>query len=360
MKNIIAVTALLALSTAAMVSQETPSSSWKTDLDELLQAMKGDTILREGISEMGGPEALLADFRKSLRTSDSLWRYDQENLKPMSDIGSTRTFELLPLIDWFTADSGLAGESGAAYLLRTDDATILFDVGLNRKDMDPSPLLRNMKRLGISLEEIDAIVISHPHGDHVGGKWADSTSFSLTSRQIDLTGKKVVTPVPMTYPGLKPVCSRSPVKLARGVATIGLIDCPLFFGPTTEQALAVNVEGKGIVIVSGCGHQTVEKMLQRTERLFAEPVYALFGGLHLPVVAGRNIGIIRYFVTGRLPGRFLAPEDIAHTIDLVKQHGVQVAGISGHDSCDSTLAMFQRAFGDSYRDIAVGKTITIP
>lgn len=360
MNKLVSISALLVLSTAATFSQESTSSSSKSDLDELLEAMKRDTLLRHGINEMGGPATLLEGFRISMWTADSLWRSDQEHLKPMHDIGSTRRFELLPLIDWFTADSGLAGESGVSYLIRTDDATILFDVGLNRNDADPSPLLRNMEQLGVKLKDIDAIVISHPHGDHVGGKWQDSASFSLTSHQIDLTGKKVYTPIPMKYPGLQPFCSRTPVKLAKGVASIGIIDCPLFFGSTVEEALAVNVEGKGVVIVSGCGHQTVEKLLQRAGRLFPEPVYALLGGLHQPMVQGRNIGpAIRYFVTGRLPWRFLTPEDITRTIDLLKQKGVRLVGVSGHDSCDSTITLYRRAFGNSYREIAVGKGITI-
>ncbi len=360
MKTVFAFAALLLLFPSASFTQKQPIPSPQTDLDVLTQAMNQDTLLRQWVEETGGPAVLLEGFRHSLRKSDSLWRYDQAHITPMREIGSTKKFELLPLIDWFTADSGLAGESGVAYLVRTDDATILFDVGLNRYDTDPSPLLRNMNRLGVKLGEIDAIVISHPHGDHVGGRWEDSASFSLTSRQIDLAGKKAYTPIPMKYPGLEPICSRAPVKLAKGVATIGLIDCPLFFGATVEQALAVNAEGKGIVIVSGCGHQTVEKILQRTERLFPVPLYALLGGRHLPLVEGRNIRAIKYFLTGRVPGRYLTPEDIEQQIHLMKRHGIQVAGISGHDSCDSTITMFRRAFVDSYRDIAVGRKITIP
>jgi metal-dependent hydrolase (beta-lactamase superfamily II) len=360
MKKTFAFAALLLLLPSASFTQKQPIPSPQPDLDALTQAMNKDTLLRGWVDESGGPAVLLEGFRKSLRASDSLWRHDQAHITPMREIGSTKKFELIPLIDWFTADSGLTGESGVAYLIRTDDATVLFDVGLNRHDTDPSPLLKNMNRLGVKTEEIDAIVISHPHGDHVGGKWGDSASFSLTSRRIDLAGKKVYTPIPMKYPGVDPVCSRAPVKLAKGVATIGLIDCPLFLRATVEQALAVNVEGKGIVIVSGCGHQTVEKILQRTERLFPVQLYALLGGLHLPLVEGRNIRAIRYFLTGRVPGRYLTPEDIEQQIKLMKQHGVRVIGISGHDSCDSTITMFRSAFGDSYRDIAVGRKITIP
>jgi len=68
----------------------------------------------------------------------------------------------------------------------------------------------------------------------------------------------------MTYPGLKPICTENPTIIGKGVATIGTIPSQLFlFGFTHEQALAVNVEGKGIVLIVGCGHQTLPKILKR-------------------------------------------------------------------------------------------------
>lgn len=40
-------------------------------------------------------------------------------------------------------------------------------------------------------------------------------------------------------------------------------------GGIAEQALVLNVEGKGLVAIVGCGHQTVPKLLQRLQDAFA-------------------------------------------------------------------------------------------
>jgi metal-dependent hydrolase (beta-lactamase superfamily II) len=61
-------------------------------------------------------------------------------------------------------------------LIRTDSATILFDLGYNMTASSPSPLEGNMASLGLTLDEIDMIVISHRHPDHVGGQnwWTET------------------------------------------------------------------------------------------------------------------------------------------------------------------------------------------
>lgn len=361
MRKIFLPIALLILIGAKEISQVKSSVLSQSEIDEFTAATKADTLLARWFAEVPNPLSMYESFKRDLGTSDSLWRKDQAQISPFADLGSTRRFEMLPLIDWFTDIDSLIGEAGVAYLIRTDDATILLDVGANDGNTDPSPLLKNMKKLGVSIEDIDVIVISHPHGDHLGGDvWQEKKSFSLTSHQMPLGNKRAFVPIPMTYPGLEPVCSRQPAKIAKGVATIGLIDCPLFFGHTVEQAIAVNVENRGIVLISGCGHQTIPKLIQRASRLFREPLYGMLGGLHLPLTVGRNIApYLHYFITGRLPWKPFTRDDIADLVTLAKQNGVRIVGISGHDTCDSTIAMFRKAFGKSYLDIAVGKKITI-
>ena len=343
-------------------SQEKSSQLSQAEKNEMMNALNEDTLLVQYMKWFGGePVKLYEKYKANSHIADSLFKYDQEHITHFSDLGSTQHFEMLPLIDWFTSNDSLVGEAGVAYLIRTDDATILFDVGLNEQNTDPSPLLMNMKRLGVDIDDIDMIVISHPHGDHTGGdKWSEKNTFSLTTHQLDLGDKEVYTPIPMTYPGLQPVHTPKPTKIAKGVATIGVITCPMFHDIVQEQALAINVENKGIVVVTGCGHQRIEKIVERTERLFDEPIYGLLGGFHLPISEGRNISkIYQYFITGRLPWKPFTETDIANYITLLKQKGVKVVGISGHDSCDLSISMFRDAFKESYIEIAVGDKIIL-
>ena len=63
-----------------------------------------------------------------------------------------------------TYKEGLSEAWGFSCVLKGAEKTILFDTG-----EDGSILLSNMEKLGIHTKEIDLIVLSHFHDDHVGG-----------------------------------------------------------------------------------------------------------------------------------------------------------------------------------------------
>ena len=306
---------------------------------------------------------LLFRFVAGKKTVERHW--NQTDIRKIKELGVTKSLEIIPLIDWFTSSNDLIGEGGVSYLVKTDDCSILFDVGFNEKKTDPSPLIHNMKLLGISTKDFDTIVISHNHLDHVGGmKWQKQRSFSLSNKQIDLEGKTIYTPVPMTYPGLNPVCTDSPFIIAKGVATIGVIaNQDFFMGRILEQALAINVEGKGIVLIVGCGHQTVAKILERAKALFEEPIYGILGGLHYPVTDSRikilGINVQRYLGTCRLPWKPITMDLVKENIALLKELDPAIVGLSGHDSCDASLDAFREAFPEVYTDIKVGEQISV-
>ncbi|MDR0506875.1 MAG: MBL fold metallo-hydrolase [Dysgonamonadaceae bacterium] len=54
-----------------------------------------------------------------------------------------------------------------AFLLQTPDKNILIDAGLG------DGLLKNLKSLNVAPEQIDAVLLTHLHGDHIGGLLAD-------------------------------------------------------------------------------------------------------------------------------------------------------------------------------------------
>ena len=94
--------------------------------------------------------------------------------------------------------------------------------------------------------------------------------------------------------------------------------------------------------------------------LFEEPFYALLGGLHYPLEEARNISWMhKYFVVDKLPWETLSLEDVQHNIDILKTQGVQIVGVSGHDSSDSSIELFRKAFGENYVDIVVGESISL-
>jgi len=329
-----------------------------------LNILLSESNLRE-ITGTGDVREVLRRYLQGREESAKEWEKQQESIQEMVNLGETSSLEILPLVEFYASRQDLKTEAAVSYLIKTETNTVLFDLGRNSENSDPSSLLHNMEKLGVSLEDVDTIVISHNYSDHPGGSaWSRRKTFSVTATQIPLGNKKVYTPTAMTYPGLEPIYSAKPVRVAQGIATTGVITNQLFFlGRIEEQALAVNVSGKGIVLIAGCGHQTLPRILDRAEALFDQPIYGLFGGLHYAVTGARGswkgIETHRYFGTGRMPWKPYTLEDLKHNIDALKARNPQLVGLSPHDSCDGAIAEFREAFGDVYRSVEVGKNISI-
>ncbi|MCD6344068.1 MAG: MBL fold metallo-hydrolase [Anaerolineae bacterium] len=304
---------------------------------------------------------LMARFHLGRRRADEAWaaaRYPK-----LEDVGTVKRLTILPLIDWYTARAGLVGEPGVSYLVRADDTTILFDLGYNMQNEHPSPLLRNMAALGVDVSEIDALVISHAHEDHVGGvSHMMNHTFALSGQPVDLRGIPAYVPAPLSNPTAQVTVVDNPRIIAPGVASIGPISRQMFFlGWTPEQSLAVNVEGKGIVIIIGCGHPTLQRIVDRAEMLFDAPLYGLVGGLHYPVTASREVKfglpLQRLLCTGKWPWDPINRQDVGTAIAYLKRRNPQLVALSAHDSCDWSIEAFRGAFGAAHQDLLVGKEI---
>lgn len=60
-------------------------------------------------------------------------------------------------------DQYYLGEPGVSYFIEDCGIRILFDTGYS------DVYVRNAKKMGIDLSELDAVVLSHGHNDHTGG-----------------------------------------------------------------------------------------------------------------------------------------------------------------------------------------------
>ncbi|MFZ5564907.1 MAG: MBL fold metallo-hydrolase [Thermodesulfobacteriota bacterium] len=293
----------------------------------------------------------------------------QTRYTPLEDIGTVDSVSILPLVDFYTDNPRLKTEAGVAYLVKAGNTTLLMDVGFNKKKAHPSPLLHNMRTLDIKPESIDAVVISHVHLDHVGGMTEQRTkTFSLSQGPVDLGNIPVYAPQPVKPSRQNPkpgvTVAGKPQKLAQGVATTGAIPRNLYLmGYTLEQSLAVRVKGKGIVIIIGCGHPTVERIVERVKMLFNEPVYAIIGGLHFPVHGGRimagPVNVQSLVGTDRPPWQPIGEADVDNTVAAIKTVNPALVALSPHDSSDWSLDRFRAAFGSRYVDLKVGTPIHI-
>ena len=299
-------------------------------------------------------------FKANRRKAEQDWITNRP--QPLGDIGTVDSLSILPLIDWYTTRDDLVGEAGVSYLVQADDKRILFDVGANWKKEDPSPLLRNMRTLGVDVDSLDAIVISHPHCDHTGGLSAQrKKTFELSPAGVDLTGLTAYTPTALTHPTAEVVVTAEPRALFPGVATTGVVLRALWLlGLTPEQALAINVRGKGIVLVVGCGHPGLARLIERSSQLSFEPLYGLVGGLHYPVTVSRLARPSQKWMgTGKWPWQRISETEVDEAVARLQAAAPSLVGISAHDSCDWSIGRFREAFGDRYREVAVGREIVI-
>src|ERR1700689_991968 len=68
------------------------------------------------------------------------------------------------LYDAFGKDTATTKDWGYAALVEINGKRILFDTG-----NDPEILAKNVRAKGVDLTRLDFVVLSHRHGDHVGG-----------------------------------------------------------------------------------------------------------------------------------------------------------------------------------------------
>jgi len=280
----------------------------------------------------------------------------------LSGIGEVEHLSILPLVERLVPDGALEGEPGVSYLLRADDTTILFDVGFNSGHRAQSPLVHNAATLGVDIQSLDGIVISHLHSDHVGGIRSQfRRTFSMSAEALEPKGLPGYVPAPMRHERADVVLTTGPRVIAPGIAVLPPLPRMLFWiGPVAEQALVVNVRGFGLVLVSGCGHPGIERMLAATEAVLDVPIRAVVGGLHLPVHAlGTPLLGQAIFGSPYWPWRPIGEQDVAEAIDAIRSRGPRIIALSGHDSTPWTYDAFERAFGEGYRTVRVGEELVI-
>jgi 7,8-dihydropterin-6-yl-methyl-4-(beta-D-ribofuranosyl)aminobenzene 5'-phosphate synthase len=154
---------------------------------------------------------------------------------------------------------GLKSGWGFSAFIETNQAsTILFDTG-----GDGSVLMHNVRELGIDPRRIGTIVISHAHGDHTGG---------LHSILEVNPNAEIFVPSSLwrRLPGRKVTAVTRPVQICAGVFSTGELK-------GLEQSLVLMTD-KGIVVLTGCSHPGVSKILQAASRF--GKVSGIVGGLH--------------------------------------------------------------------------------
>ncbi len=223
-----------------------------------------------------------------------------------------------PIIDSPDVRVSLMAEHGFSALITLTVAgerhSLLFDAGLS-----PNGLIDNMDRLQVDAKDIEAVVLSHGHFDHTGGLAGLVDRLGTANRPLlahprSYTHRRSappnVDPLPLPPPsrsalegaGFEVIDTMEPALLFSGSLLVtGEIPrvtefeqgFPFFqafedgrWEPephlVDDQGIVVNVQDRGIVVLTGCGHAGIVNIVRRAQALTGqERVLAVIGGLHL-------------------------------------------------------------------------------
>ncbi len=170
--------------------------------------------------------------------------------------------------------------------------------------------------------------------------------------------KRVLPPIPMTADGPAVEIVEGPAAIAPGIVSTGPMPRMLFFlGYTQEQSLLVGRK-EGQVLISGCGHPGVVRMVRFAKALTGRRVESIVGGLHL-VAKESGFKIQKYVGTGRLPWDPPSGDEVRQIARQLKDEGVRTVAPSSHDMCEKSLSIFKKEFAEGYIPLLVGETIEL-
>nr|WP_320189976.1 MBL fold metallo-hydrolase [uncultured Desulfobacter sp.] len=267
-------------------------------------------------------------------------RIDQAGFLELPEL---ERFELTVLLEQKAAP-GFLSAPGVSYLIKTDKGSILFDLGYGP---EMPALAHNAAKLRFGIDQVDALVISHLHPDHMGGFKAVRKNQICMPRELGKgNGMVCFTPAQVDAQGFEIQIAQRPRMLPAGIATTGPLSRSFFLlGWMEEQAIVARLKGKGLIVITGCGHPTIETIVQMAKRLSDDPIYAIGGGLHFPVTdsAIRKPGLKVQMIwgTGKPPWQKISEQDLARTIENLNIINPKQIFLSPHDTCDYALQKFK-------------------
>jgi 7,8-dihydropterin-6-yl-methyl-4-(beta-D-ribofuranosyl)aminobenzene 5'-phosphate synthase len=268
--------------------------------------------------------------------------------------------QITVLYDAFGADAAMQRDWGYAALVEFGGKRILFDTGNN-----PDVLAHNAKAKGIDLSKLDFVVMSHRHGDHMGGMdylrkvnprvliYAPKEAFGVYG--ADLPGsffrRETSLPVEQRYyggtapevlrfgsawPGAKFHLVDTNIDVTPDIHLISLVSDKPGTLELRELSLIINTPD-GLVIVVGCSHPGIDKIVE-SAAAFNPRIHLVAGGLHLVVAPDPDIGAIVHALHDQFHVQYVAP---------------------GHCTGEPAFAALKQAFGDHDLYAGLGTTISL-
>ena len=264
------------------------------------------------------------------------------------------------LYDAFGENSRMQKDWGYAALVEYGGRRFLFDTG-----NDPKILAANAKAKGINLARLDFVVMSHRHGDHMGGLsyvltvnpkvtiYAPKESFGIYGADLPSSFYRKDTSLPPEkryYGGIPPEIMRfgsawpdahfqlidKNTQIAPDIYLVTLVSDKPGTLELREISVAVNTP-EGLILIVGCSHPGIDKLAESASTINAH-IRFVIGGLHLVVTQDAEIERIVHVLHDRFKVDFIAP---------------------GHCTGEPAFAALQKTFSDHYVYAGLGTTLKL-
>jgi len=262
--------------------------------------------------------------------------------------------------DAFGKAPGMQKDWGYAALVEYGGKRILFDTGNN-----PDVLAQNAKAKGVDLSKLDFVVMSHRHGDHMGGMayllsvnpkvkiYAPKEGFGVYGGDLPSSFYRKDASLPPEqryYDGAPPETMRfgaawpgadfqlvdRTTQIAPGIHLISLVSDKPGTLELRELSLAIDTPD-GLVIVVGCSHPGIDKIVETAAKINPR-IHLIAGGLHLVVAKDDEIDKIATTLRDTFKVGYVAP---------------------GHCTGEPTFAALRKAFGDRYLYAGLGTVLAL-
>jgi 7,8-dihydropterin-6-yl-methyl-4-(beta-D-ribofuranosyl)aminobenzene 5'-phosphate synthase len=264
------------------------------------------------------------------------------------------------LYDAFGRDPALQKDWGYAALVESGGKRILFDTGNNAQVLE-----RNARARNVDLAQLDFVVMSHRHGDHMGGMsylltrnptvriYASKEGFgvygsdlpgtfyrkdpSLASEQRYYGGTP---PDRMVFGSAWPQANitliEKTTEILPGIHLIALVSDKPGTLELRELSLALDTPD-GMVIVVGCSHPGIDTIVKAAAAINPN-LLLVAGGFHLVVAKDPEIDTIAAVLRDTYKVAFVAP---------------------GHCTGEPTFTALRKQFGDRYLYAGLGTTLAL-